>query len=66
MMYTKKPLSHTIGLALTLWLLSGCGGAPTEPTTVPTPVSPTPTQVIEIAPVAYDPADVFPFDFDTA
>jgi putative hemolysin len=37
-MNTKKLLPQIIALALTMWLLSGCGGAPTEPTAVPTPV----------------------------
>jgi len=55
-MRTKKLLPPMIGLALTILLLSGCGGKPTEPaaipepTAVPTPVPLTATPVIEPTP----------------
>jgi putative hemolysin len=39
-MNTKKLLPLMISLALTIWLLSGCGLAPSEPTSVPTPIPP--------------------------
>ncbi len=38
-MNTRKPLLQIIGLILTLGLLAGCGGAPAEPTAMPTATS---------------------------
>lgn len=40
-MNTKKLWQQIIGLTLAVWLLSGCGGTPTEPPTAPTPIPPT-------------------------
>jgi putative hemolysin len=39
-MNTKKLLPHIIALALTIWLLPGCGGRPTEPVSVPATTPP--------------------------
>jgi putative hemolysin len=51
-MKIKKLLLQVIGLALTVFLLSGCGGKASEPTAIPTPVPPTATQVIQATPEA--------------
>ena len=51
-MSTKKTLHQILGLAFTVWLMAGCGGTPTEPTTMPTPIPPPTTA----APVSADTA----------
>ena len=43
-MSPSKRLLQFIGLALTIWLLAGCGSSSTEPATIPTPL-PSPTTV---------------------
>ena len=42
-MTSRKLLQQTFGLTLVVLLLTGCGGAPAEPTATPTPAPPTAT-----------------------
>jgi hypothetical protein len=42
-MNTRKPFLQYIGLALIIWLLTGCGSTPTGPTMLPTAIPPTAT-----------------------
>ena len=42
-MTSRKLLQQTLGLTLVVLLLTGCGGAPAEPTATPTPAPPTAT-----------------------
>jgi putative hemolysin len=42
-MSTNKLLPHIIALTLTIWLLPGCGGRPTEPVSVPATAPPAAT-----------------------
>jgi hypothetical protein len=49
MMITKKLLQQVMGLTLAMLLLTGCGGASTEPTLEATPLPPTATPTPPVA-----------------
>jgi len=56
----KRLLQRMLGLMLVVLLLAGCGGAPAEPTSTPTPIPPTSTPTPIPTPTAI-PASETPF-----
>jgi len=68
-MVTNKLLQRMTGLTLAVLLLTGCGGAPTEPTIEATPILPTATSVPATATsvptaTAKAPSDIWPLGSD--